>query len=200
VVPIGEGRAYGLEFLIRHNDLWGFNLITSLSLVRSEFENFAGEYIPTAWDNKILFNVTATRKLPHNWDVGFKWRFVGGAPYTPVDLERSRMRTAYDVTGTTYLDYTNFNSERLTAFHQLDLRIDKQFFFKKWSLMLYFDVQNAYGFKSQRPDQYINEDPNGNVIIENPSAPLEQQRYVLRKLENTGQGTTLPSVGIMIEF
>ena len=110
------------------------------------------------------------------------------------------MRQAYDVTGRTYLDYDRFNSERLAPSHQLDVRVDKAFFFNKWSLMLYLDIQNIYNFKSQQPDQYINEDKDGNVVIENPTAPLNEQRYVLRKLENTGSGTVLPSIGIMIEF
>lgn len=200
VVPTGKGRAYGVEFLARHNNLWKTNFIASLTLVRSEFQDIRGNYIPSAWDNKIIFNFTATRPLPRNWDIGIKWRFVGGAPYTPLDLERSSQRIAYDITGRPYLDYSRFNSGRLKAFHQLDFRVDKQYYFEKWSLMLYFDVQNAYSFKSQSPDRYINEDVDGNVVIENPSAPLAEQRYILRKLENTGQGTLLPSLGIMIEF
>lgn len=200
VLSIGEGRTYGVEILYRNTDLWGSNITTSFTLFRSEFKDSKEVYIPTAWDNRILFNLTATRPLPKNWDIGFKWRYVGGAPYTPVDLERSSLRQAYDVTGRTYLDYDRFNSERLAPSHQLDVRVDKAFFFNKWSLMLYLDIQNIYNFKSQQPDQYINEDKDGNVVIENPTAPLNEQRYVLRKLENTGSGTVLPSIGIMIEF
>jgi len=110
------------------------------------------------------------------------------------------LRIAYDILGKPYLDYSKFNSERLKPFHQLDVRIDKQYFFKKYSLMFYLDIQNVYAFKSQSPDRYINEDQNGNVVIANPNAPIEEQRYVLRKIPVEGTGTVLPTVGIMLEF
>ncbi|HON18510.1 MAG TPA: TonB-dependent receptor, partial [Salinivirgaceae bacterium] len=200
VTSDGIGRAYGIEFLVRHTNLWKSNIISSLTFVRSEFKNLRGEFIPSAWDNKIIFNLTATRELPRNWDIGFKWRFLGGQPYTPIDFDRSSLRIAYDILGKPYLDYSKFNSERLKPFHQLDVRIDKQYFFKKYSLMFYLDIQNVYAFKSQSPDRYINEDQNGNVVIANPNAPIEEQRYVLRKIPVEGTGTVLPTVGIMLEF
>ena len=37
-----------------------------------------------------------------------------------------------------------FNSERLPLFHQLDLRVDKAWVFKRTTLSLYLDVQNVY--------------------------------------------------------
>jgi hypothetical protein len=42
--------------------------------VRSEFEDLYGNYIPTAWDNKHLLNITASKKFKNKWDVGFKFR------------------------------------------------------------------------------------------------------------------------------
>lgn len=200
VTSTGEGRAYGLEFLVRHNDLFGFNLISALTLVRSEFKNLNGGYDPSAWDNRILYNLTATRKIGKNWDAGLKWRYVGGAPYTPYDLETSSFVQAWDRRGQPYLDYSQFNSKRLEAFHQLDVRVDRQFFFDKWSLMLYLDIQNLYNFKADQQDNYINEDENGNVVVQNPGADPEDRRYVLTRIPSDGSGTVLPTVGIMIEF
>ncbi len=200
VTSTGEGRAYGLEFLVRHNDLWGFNLISSLTLVRSEFKDIEGNYDPSAWDNRILYNITASRRIGKNWDVGFKWRFVGGAPYTPYDLQTSSLVSAWDRRNQPYLDYDRFNEKRLDGFHQLDLRVDRQFFFDKWSLMLYIDVQNVYNQKADDQANYINEDEDGNVVIVNPSAPPDEQRYDLRKIPSDGQGTVLPTIGVMVEF
>jgi hypothetical protein len=200
VTSDARGRAYGVELLVRHNNLWGMNIISSLTLVRSEFEEADGSFVPSAWDNKILYNLTATRKIGKNWDVGFKWRFVGGAPTTPYDLETSALVSAWDRRNQPYLDYNRFNTERLGSFHQLDLRVDRQFYFDKWSLMLYFDVQNLYNYKADEADKYVNTDENGNVQIENPEAPADQQRYVLRRIPSDGQGTVLPTLGVMIEF
>ena len=44
-----------------------------------------------------------------------------------------------------------------SPFHQLDLRIDKQYFFKRWSLNFYADVQNVYNFKSETQDNLVRE-------------------------------------------
>jgi len=196
LVSTSEGRAYGLELLGRLKEFKGTNLVFSYTFVRSEFSNPGGEWIPSSWDNRHLFNLTATKKFKRNWDVGFKWRFVGGAPYTPYDLEKSSIKVAWDLTGQGYLDYSSFNSERLKAFHQLDIRVDKQYFFKGWSLMLYADVQNVYGHKADQPAIITREtDASGNPVTD-PSDPL---KYNLKTIEGTS-GTLLPTVGIIVEF
>ncbi len=206
VFSAAEGRAYGLELLYRNRDLFGFNVILSYTLVNSQFRKqnasleFTGGYLPTAWDNKHLLNLTATRSFKRNWDIGFKWRLVGGAPYTPYDVERSSLVQAWDATGMPYLDYSRFNSLRLGAFHQLDLRIDKEYYFDKWSLRFYVDVQNVYNFMSDEPERLINENENGEEVILNPADPPEEQRYLLRTIRSNGQGTVLPTIGVIVEF
>jgi hypothetical protein len=140
--------------------------------------------------------VTATRKFIRNWEFGFKWRYVGGAPYTPYDIERSSLKEAWDLQGQGYLDYSRFNTERLKAFHQLDVRVDKQYFFNRWSLMLYADVQNVYGHKADQPSILVRDsDANGNPLTD----PADPSRYLLKYIMGTS-GTVLPTVGIMIEF
>ncbi len=145
------GRAYGIELMGRARDFNGLNAVFSYTFVRSEFQGTGGNYIPTAWDNRHLISVTATQGIGKSWDAGFRWRFVGGAPYTPFDLDKSSYIDAWNVTGQGYLDYSNFNSDRLKGFSQLDIRIDKQFYFDRWSLMLYLDVQNVYNYKAEQP-------------------------------------------------
>jgi outer membrane receptor for ferrienterochelin and colicin len=197
VVSTGEGRAFGAELLLREQRFRGFNLILSYTFVRSEFKDIANNYVPAAWDNRHIVILTALRKLPRNWDVGLKWRFSGGAPYTPYDLEKSSIRDAWDVQGMPYLDYSRFNRERLRAFHQLDLRVDKQFFLDRWSLMLYLDVQNVYNFKADQPANYVRvEDAAGKPVVISDNGV---ERYELKRLENL-IGSVLPSVGIILEF
>jgi len=36
-------------------------------------------------------------------------------------------------------------------------------------------------------------------VIENPSAPIEEQRYKMKKLKQES-GTLLPSIGVTVEF
>lgn len=200
VRSIGKGRAYGLELFFQEKLLRGINVILSYTFVRSEFEDINGKYIPTAWDNKHLLNLTATKNFKRNWDLGFKWRYLGGAPYTPYDLEKSSYKYAWDAAGRAYLDFSRFNEERFNSFHQLDVRLDKQYFFKKWSALFYIDIQNFYNFKGEDTDIVLPEkDENGNLIVLNPTASPDQQRYKLKSIKNES-GTLLPTIGIIVEF
>ena len=84
VVSTSEGRAYGIELMGRVRDFKGLNMVFAYTYVRSEFIGTDESYIPTAWDNRHLVSVTATKSIGETWDIGFKWRYVGGAPYTPL--------------------------------------------------------------------------------------------------------------------
>jgi len=200
VLSVGEGRSYGLELYSRFTDLFGFNMLLSYTWVRSEFKDSYGTYVPTSWDYEHLINLTATRKFKHNWDIGFKFRFAGGAPYTPDNAIKSSYVLGWDASGRAYPDYSKFNQFRLKSTHELDIRIDKGYFFDKWSLMLYVDVQNILNSKADTPDILTNLDANGKSTIINPDDPLSQQRYALRYLKTSGSGSILPTIGIMIEF
>jgi outer membrane receptor for ferrienterochelin and colicin len=196
LISVSEGRAYGFELLGRLKEFKGLNLVFAYTFVRSEFKDYMGRFIPTAWDNRNLFNLTATKKFKNDWDLGLKFRLVGGAPYTPYDLQKSSLKAAWDQQGQGYLDYQKFNSKRLKAFHQLDLRVDKRFFYKGWSLMLYADVQNVYSFKADEPPILVREtEANGTPVTD----PLDPLRYKLKYISGQA-GTVLPTIGIIIEF
>jgi hypothetical protein len=96
-----------------------------------------------------------------------------------------------------YPDLRRFNSARLGGFHQLDIRIDKQYFLNNWSLLLYLDVQNVYNFKSDEPDRLSPQrDDAGRPLVD----PSDQQRYIMQVIRSDGQGTVLPTLGIIVEF
>lgn len=200
VVSTDNGKAYGFEVFARNTSFLGFNTILSYTFVRSKFEDKSGNYIPATWDNRHILNLTLLRELKKNWNIGAKWRFVGGVPYTPFDVEFSSQVLAWNVQGRPYLDYSQFNEKRLQSFHQLDVRVDKQYFFNKWTLMLYLDIQNIYNFKSKSEPVFTRVlDENDQPVIINPGAPIEEQRYLLKELENES-GLLLPTVGIIVEF
>jgi hypothetical protein len=196
VTSTSKGRAFGIELLARYKDLLGFKGVITYTYVRSEFTDIKGEFVPSAWDNRNLLTITATRSLKKNWDFGFKWRFIGGSPYTPWDMEKSSIKTAWDAQGRGYLDYSRFNKLRLTAFQQLDLRIDKAYYYKNWSMMFYVDVQNVYNFQADQPPSLIQQtDANGVPLTD----PNDSSKYLLKTIAS-GSGTILPTIGIMIEF
>jgi outer membrane receptor for ferrienterochelin and colicin len=195
VTSTSEGRAYGLEVYYRNTYLKGFNVILSYTFVRSEFKEKNNSYIPSAWDNKHILNLTVQRDLGRNWEIGAKWRFVGGAPYTPIDILESSKKEIWDSRGRGYLNYNAFNTMRLSDFNQLDVRIDKQYFFKKWSLNIYMDIQNILAFKSEQQPIYTNLDIDGNVSVD----ANDNSKYVLRKIDDFS-GNVLPTIGIIVEF
>ncbi len=204
VTSVAKGRTYGFEILGRWQKLLGFNTVLSYTYVRSEFKDlraaYRGEFLPTTWDNTHLLNITATRTFKKNWYVGFKWRFIGGAPYTSYDEELSSVRQAWDAQGGPYFNYSRYNELRLKSFHQLDIRVDKQYYFAKWSINFYIDVQNIYNFKADEPDRLVRasfEDPSTNDIYIDA---LGIERYQLVTIKSDGAGTVLPTVGIIVEF
>jgi len=199
IVSTGKGHAYGVEFLAKIMEMKKLNMTLTYTYFRSEFTDAAGNYVPSSWDTKHLLNLIASYKLPKNWNVAIRWRFVGGAPYTPVNLSTSSQKAVWDVSNQAVLDYSKFNSERFPNSHQLDMRIDKEFYFKKWVLNLYADVQNVYNFKTQGEPVYTN--------LKNPPVdsndtnidPADASRYVLRTIENSN-GMILPTIGLIIKI
>jgi len=190
----GKGKAYGFEILNRWN-YETFSVLASYTYVQSLFTDLRGTYIPSSWDSKHLLTITGSKELKKDWRIGFKWRYVGGLPYTPYDLVTSSNIQAWNAIGQPYLDYTKLNSERFAAFHQLDLRIDKNFFFKKWTLMLYIDIQNAYNFQNKGQDFIVRvKNDDGTYATTN-----NDTEYKLESVENWS-GTVLPTVGLMIKL
>ncbi len=199
VLSESTGRSYGLELLYRNKDLFGLNVILSYTLFKSEFKDNKGGYTPTSYDNRHLLNLTLRREIANNWEIGLKWRFVGGRPYTPYNVTKSELVNAFNARGQAYPDYSRFNEFRLAPFHQLDLRIDRQFFFDNWSFMLYVDVQNVYDFQSDEQDILVRKlNENGEPII--TKGDDGKLRYELNRIESEGAGTILPTIGIIVEI
>ncbi|MDX8337845.1 TonB-dependent receptor [Draconibacterium sp. IB214405] len=195
VTSTSEGRAYGAEFQARINSTNGLNFNLSYTLVHSEFKDGEGSYIPSSWDAKHLITLTTTKDLKRNWRVGARWRFVDGLPYTPWDIEKSSLVEAWDLQGGPYSDYNQLNAKRFDPFHQLDIRIDKSYYFNKLTAKFYIDIQNLYNFQAQENDIVVRaEDANGNFLTTDNGT-----RYVLNEIESKS-GTVLPTIGIIIAF
>lgn len=196
IISSGKGRAYGFEIFGKIIDWNHLNITATYTFFRSEFTDKKGVYRPSSWDTKHLLNLISSYKLPRNWNISARWRFVGGAPYSPVDMDLSTNKAAWNITNQAYIDYGNFNSLRLPNAHQLDMRIDKEFYYKKWVLNLYADVQNVYNFKSRNAPIYTNKDING-VVMDDPADP--QNRQQIRIIDAYG-GTILPTIGLSVKF
>ena len=183
-----QGRSYGAELLLKWLVAKKLNLASSFTLFKSEYRtDKESEYIASAWDNRFIFNLRGTYNLPRHWSVGMKVSCIGGAPYTPYDADKSSLVTAWNAQGKPYYDYTRYNEERLPAFTQVDIRIDKTFYLKRCMLGFYIDLQNIAGSKLKQADVLMS-----TGVIKNPDAPIAEQRYVMKSLKQES-GTLLPT-------
>lgn len=190
-----KGRSYGAELMFKWLLTQKLNLSSSLTIFKSEFKDGKqGSYVPSAWDNRFILNVSGTYNFPKHWSLGAKVSCIGGSPYTPYDEAKSSLVEAWDVQGRAYYDYSRYNQERLPVFGQLDVRVDKTFYLKKYMLGFYLDIQNITASKLRRPDALMS-----TGQIENPSAPLAEQRYVMKSIRQES-GTLLPTLGITFEY
>jgi hypothetical protein len=164
--------------------------------VKSEFTNANGRFAPSSWDFGHIVNLTGGKRLPKDWEVGLNWRLQGGGPYTPFDLSASSLIVNWESQQQGVPDFANINTLRLRGFNQLNVRVDKRYYFKGWTLNVYLDVENVLGSELPGPPFVdVLRDATGQPAVD----PADPSRYVLRELSNDG-ATVLPSVGLMIEI
>lgn len=190
-----QGRSYGVEILAKWLIAKKLNLASSVTLFKSEYRNDPQSgYIASAWDNRYIFNLRGTYNFPRHWSVGMKVSCIGGAPYTPYDEDKSSLVSAWDAQGKAYFDYSKYNRERLPAFGQVDVRVDKTFYLKRCMLGFYLDLQNITASKLKQQDVLMS-----TGIIENPDAPADVRRYRMKRISQSS-GTLLPTLGITFEY
>jgi len=196
----GKGKAYGFEFFAQQKLTEKFFGVFSYTLYWSEFTGTNKKFVPASWDNRHLISATAGYKLPRNWELGIKFRYQGAAPYTPYNLEQSRLN--YLTLGSGVFDYDNVNTLRLKAFHSGDLRLDKKWNYKKTTFDFYIDIQNFYASKSTGSPQYtFKRKEDNSAFLSNDGQPMQTNgsNAIPYFLENA-EGTFIPTIGFIIEF
>lgn len=196
IKSISEGRAYGIEVLYQQKMVKGFYGIVAYTFVNSEFKDKNNVYVPSSWDSKHLVSLTGGKRFKKGWELGVRWLFSGGSPYTPFDVATSSLKSSWDINGRGLLDYNQLNSQREANFHQLSIRVDKKVYLKKISMNFYLDIQNVYGYKTKvAPQLLVVKDESGQPIT-NPDDPT---RYQTKLIDNYS-GIVQPSIGIILEF
>ena len=197
----GFGETYGLEFLAQKRTTNDFYGIVAYTFGYSKFSNSVGSLLPSSWDSRHILTMTAGKYFKRNWNVGARFRLQSGLPQTPYDLTRSALVNIWNVANGPVYDYTQLNSLRGNVAHQLDIRAEKKWIFKKWQFTTYVDIVNVYGSQnaSNLPVVNLQRDASDNGIIANPTAPQNQQYYLL----DTGRADknrALPYFGFIFEF
>ncbi|MGC4093445.1 MAG: TonB family protein [Polyangiaceae bacterium] len=146
----GTGRIFGGEFMLRYEADDRFFGWLSYTLSRSERSWVPGQPSQLFYlDQTHILTALGSYTLGRGWEIGARFRYVSGNLFTPC------AHTIFSASDTSYLCVSGpLFSERLPAFHQLDLRIDKRFKFEGWSLSAYLDLINAYNRKNPDFIQY----------------------------------------------
>jgi hypothetical protein len=199
VVSSGEGRSYGVEFFTQKKLTKNTFYTIAYTWYKSEFAGLDGQYIASAWDNRNLLSLLFGRKFKRGWEVGLKYRYAGGAPYSPLDFNESRLN--YLSLGTGIRDLNQLNSQRLDAFNQFDIRVDKKWNYKRFTFDLYFDVQNAFVSLTPVPADYTferNEDRSYKTT-DGQAIQADGSNAIPFLIENQDP-FFVPTIGFIVEF
>jgi len=200
VTSTGNGETYGFEFFVQQKLIKKIFYVVSYTFVRSKFSGTSDVLIPSSWDNRNLLSATVGYYFKKGYEVGIKYRYAGGLPYTPYDLSSSQQN--FLLLGKGVLDNSKLNTERLKAFNQLDLRIDKRINYKKTSFDIYIDIQNLFAFSNEGNPDYLfkrNADNTGFETTDGNPIKQDGSNAVPVVLENKS-ATVVPSIGLLFEF
>ena len=160
----GKGDAQGIEFFLQRKMSGNFQGTLSYSYSRSRaFDLRFGEYYNWDYDYRHVFTAISSYRwklMQRKWYqrlkekrlykifawiipladetvVSFRWRYLGGRPYTEPNYHREWH------TWITEADQ-KMNTQRYPVYHRLDIRLDRRFMFGGWNMVTYLDIQNVY--------------------------------------------------------
>ncbi|TGV00425.1 TonB-dependent receptor [Flavivirga rizhaonensis] len=165
----GEARAYGLEFLLRKNE-GRFTGWISYTLSKAEQRTLGGNaggpginnggWYNSAFDRTHDFSITGAYELNDKWTFSSNMVFQTGRPVTYPNGQ-------YQYEGQSIASFAARNSDRLPAYHRLDISATYKPNRKpsnRWKGEWVFGIYNAYGRKNaasisftQNEDLGINE-------------------------------------------
>ena len=182
----GEGRTYGVELLFQQKFNGRLYGIAAFTFYKSEFSGLNDEFLPSLWDNNTLISLLGGYKLPRNWELSARYRYLGSTPYVPVDQQATLNNYPAEV-----LDFSRLGDLRLDPYSQLDIRVDKKWSLTKLSIDVYLEIQNILAQENPQVPQFgLNRTEDGEVIT-----PRE---LVQVNLNNTAN--VLPSIGLVVNF
>ena len=161
---LGTGSVIGSELLVKYKPdarFFGWIAYTLSRSVRTDGPGLAEHLFQ--YDQTHILTVLGSYRLGHGWEIGARFRLVTGDPVTPnvcdpttAGCNPNRTNGLFNAASGTYTAIPSVApySERLPMFHQLDIRVDKTYKFKRWQLSTYLDVQNVYNQANVEGLQY----------------------------------------------
>ena len=173
LISAATGKARGIEFFIQKKLTNGIYGMLNYSYSDIKFKSLDGVERPSTFDYKNVLTAILGYKFMDNLEISFKYRFMGGRPYTPLnELASSQLNQIV-------YDYNQYNSIRHNNYQRLDLRVDYRTDLFGWNITTYIDFQNL--FNTDNVEQII----------------WNQKK---QKVDYIYQWKFLPAGGIKIEF
>ncbi|RKU08497.1 hypothetical protein C6502_14895 [Candidatus Poribacteria bacterium] len=187
----GVGFAQGMEVFLRHragDRFLGWGSYTyGVSKRRDRPEE---PYRYYSFDQTHVATLAATYRLTPTWEIGLKWQYRTGNPYTP-ELGVTRIIDRRNGEPIYIPIYGDINSERLPPYHRLDVKISKAFRFNSWEMSLFLELLNAYNRKNLLTYSYSDDyDEDDREVI----------YYDGDEREEIYQFPIIPYLGITTEF
>lgn len=155
-----SGESRGLELLLKKEPTHRLSGWLSLSLSRARRHNdVTGQEFPFDFDQPVIANLVAQYKLSDRWQLGARWSYHSGAPDTPI------VDTGTYPDGRVRPIYGELNSDRLPAYHRLDLRGD---YILSPRYRFYGEVINAYARKNVSGYSYSADYSTRKVVTQLP--------------------------------
>lgn len=176
LLPIGAGRSYGVQMLLRQSLASGISGWISYAIVKSERRDAEGlDYRPSDFDQAHVLTALASWDLGKGFEVGARVRFATGLPRTPV------LRALYDSRRDIYEPvFGAKNSDRIPSFFQADVRASKRFALPARSeLEVYLEVQNVTNRANPEEIVYSSSYADRGYITGLPILPVLGARWSL---------------------
>lgn len=138
LINSGSGYAQGIEFALQKKFTDGFVGSASYSYSISKRRDYESSALyDFEYDRPHILNLIFGLEMGSGWQIGAKFQYASGNPYTPAIGVIEKNNSFYVLEG-------DKNSARYLDYHKLDIRIDKQFVFETWSFSIYLDLWNVY--------------------------------------------------------
>jgi outer membrane receptor for ferrienterochelin and colicin len=136
IISEGTANVKGVELMLQKkmsNKLYG---LISFTYYQSTYYDLNGQKHNRITDNRILSAIEAGYKPDNEWEFSFRYSYAGGIPYTPFNHDASI------IAGVGIYDATKIMSERLPPYSCLSVRVDRRFYFKSSTLIIYLSIWN----------------------------------------------------------
>lgn len=128
----GRGCSFGAEYFLRFEpaDFWhGWISLTLSKSLRQRAPGWRWHNFPL--ERPLLISLVNYYRLPRRYELGVKYRFMSGIPYTSVSYDEESV-----IIG-------KFNDRRYRPYHRLDLKFSKGFSIKNAKGHFYFEFWNV---------------------------------------------------------